>query len=413
MNKTPTTHASGGDTLVRVRRRACPRAGGFPTSSRIPFPTIVRLPAGGVFASTQHLIGAGRATLERTPHDMGSTPSRSTLPGVPRASGSRRGLRDAKGADIRAAPYVAARARAGSSAWENTGQRAVRLSVQRYVCRLWGTRTEIGWLRSTTTKGNHCMKSLMRQALPTLQSAAGWKGMTLTDVIGPMIRCRGTALVQTDTRESNQRLTAILKSSISTVYSQLRNMALMPFPNWTYTIETALNGTIDPIIWNSCHEQTIWHIITGVTEGREAKAVQPLNKTLEAPQYADEPGRRPAREGYAEGVDSPAAVGSNPTQSTTGAAKPSRRPGPRGDCYGCVRATKGAPHTATGHMKSGFDSPRGYPVSFTTTADASHPRGARPNLLELCLHPSACAVVESGPVRAATLDDNAHDELQE
>ena len=236
MNKTPTTHASGGDTLVRVRRRACPRAGGFPTSSRIPFPTIVRLPAGGVFASTQHLIGAGRATPERTPHDMGSTPSRSTLPGVPRASGSRRGLRDAKGADIRAAPYVAAHARAGSSAWENTG----------------------------------------------LSSAV---------VIG-----RGA-------------------------------------------------------------------------EGREAEAVQPSNKTLEAPQYADGPGRRPAREGYADGVDCPVVVGSSPTRPTQ--------------------------------------------YRSTITADASHPRGARPNLLELCLHPSACAVVESGPVRAATLDDNAHDELQE
>ena len=94
-------------------------------------------------------------------------------------------------------------------------------------------------------------------------------------------------------------------------------------------------------------------------EGRKAEAVQPSNRTLEAPQYADEPGRRPAREGYAEGVDYPAVVGSNPAQSTPGAAKPSWCPEPRGDCYGGVCATKGTPPTALGHSQSGFDSPRG------------------------------------------------------
>jgi hypothetical protein len=109
----------------------------------------------------------------------------------------------------------------------------------------------------------------------------------------------------------------------------------------------------------------------------------------------------------------PLVVGSTPSRSTSGAARPSRCPGPRGDRYGATSPKgKGRHLQAAGHLKSGFDSSRGYPVSFTTTADASHPRGARPNLLKLCLHPSACAVVERGPVRAAALDDNAHDELQ-
>jgi len=53
------------------------------------------------------------------------------------------------------------------------------------------------------------------------------------------------------------------------------------------------------------------------------------------------------------------AAGSTPVGATQGAAKPSRRPWPRDDCYGCVCA-KGARPTAAGHNKSGFDSPRGF-----------------------------------------------------
>lgn len=180
MGNAPTTHASDGDTLVRVQRRVCPRAGGSPTSTRIPFPTI-HSPAGGVFAPTQHTV------------------------------------------------------RAGSSAWENTG----------------------------------------------LSSAA---------VIG-----RGA-------------------------------------------------------------------------EGREAGAVQPSNRTLGAPQYADGPGRRPAREGYAEGVDYPAVVGSSPT--------------------------------------------RPIQYRFTTTARPRPRQGRGPTSYRSARVPTR-TVVERGPVRAATLDDNAHDELQE
>jgi hypothetical protein len=41
------------------------------------------------------------------------------------------------------------------------------------------------------------------------------------------------------------------------------------------------------------------------------------------------------------------------------AAKPSRYVQPRGDRYGCVRETKGAPPTAAGQQSMEFDSPRG------------------------------------------------------
>lgn len=103
-------------------------------------------------------------------------------------------------------------------------------------------------------------------------------------------------------------------------------------------------------------------------DGRKAEAVQPSNRTLEAPQYADGPGRRPAREGYAEGVDCPAVVGSSPT--------------------------------------------RPIQYRFTTTARPRPRQGRGPTSYRSARVP-ARTVVERGPVRAATLDDNGHDELQE
>ena len=107
----------------------------------------------------------------------------------------------------------------------------------------------------------------------------------------------------------------------------------------------------------------------------------------------------------------PLIVGSTPSRSTAGAAKPSRRPGPRGDCYGCVYPLKRTPPTATGHIKSGFDSPRGYPVSSTITARPRPRQGRGPTSYRSARVP-ARTVVERGPVRAAALDDNAHDEPQ-